>query len=228
MIAAVAKDRARVPGWLEVGAGLFVMAGVAFGIGSQLRHLDLDRVNFGLLLTGWSGVAAIAGFGAAWAVRRPALATFGLRRTSARWLLLGAAAGVVAILIKGAFILALTALVEHVTNPQDVYATAGGGGTGSLIMATLLLGVFTPLGEEMLFRGVVTSALLRRGAAVGVIGSALVFAIMHGFSMAFPAALVEGIVAGEIFRRCGSLWPAVLVHVVYNVPTVPVMLLTGS
>lgn len=80
----------------------------------------------------------------------------------------------------------------------------------------LFLAVLTPIGEELLFRGVVTTALLRYGGLVGVIGSALVFASAHGFNPAFFTAIVVGLVAAEVRRRSGSVRPGVLVHVVNN------------
>ena len=39
-------------------------------------------------------------------------------------------------------------------------------------------------------------------------GSALIFAVFHGINPVFAAALVAGLVTGEIFRRSGSIWPA--------------------
>jgi hypothetical protein len=39
--------------------------------------------------------------------------------------------------------------------------------------------------------------------------------------------LVVGLIAAEVFRRSGSVWPAIIVHVIVNLPTVPVMVLAG-
>ncbi|GGD40167.1 hypothetical protein GCM10011335_48570 [Aureimonas glaciei] len=61
------------------------------------------------------------------------------------------------------------------------------------------------MGEEFLFRGVVTTALLRYGAFCGVVGGALVFATLHGMNMIFPAALVIGLIAE---RRCAEVAPS--------------------
>nr|WP_282567789.1 CPBP family intramembrane glutamic endopeptidase [Devosia sp. 1635] len=72
-----------------------------------------------------------------------------------------------------------------------------------MIIATAFLAVLTPLGEELLFRGVVTTALLRYGPLLGVVGGALVFALFHGINPVFPAALVTG----EIFRRSDPFGP---------------------
>ena len=110
---------------------------------------------------------------------------------------------------------------------KEIYAIGGIGGAAYLLLATIGLGIVTPLGEEFLFRGVLTNALLRYGAFIGVVGSSLIFALMHGINIVFPAAVVAGLVAGEIFRRSGSIWPAVMVHIVFNLPTVPLMVIAG-
>ena len=92
-----------------------------------------------------------------------------------------------------------------------------------MILATAFLTLLTPLGEELIFRGVLTNALLRHGPVIAVVGSALVFAVTHGINTVFPAALVVGLITAEIFRRSGSIWPAVIVHAVHNLPTVPAL-----
>lgn len=216
------------PGWPEIAAGLFAMAVIGFGLGSQIPPLGLDRVSAGLVLTGWSGVAGLAGFGAAWLVRKRPLSAFGVRSASRRWLLIGVAAGLVAFLAKGLAVIAFTAATGISSTPQGIFVAVGDGGALSLIAATLLLGVLTPLGEEFLFRGVLTAALLRYGAFVGVGLGALLFALLHGINIVFPAAIVEGLIAGELFRRSGSIWPPVIVHVVYNLPTIPIMVFAAT
>jgi uncharacterized protein len=221
-------DQSWRPGWAEVAIGLIVTAIIGFGLGSQIHRLGFDRVTYGLILAGWSGFACLAGFVAAWRFRKRPLAAFGVRSTSQRWLLIGIAAGVVAFLLKGAAVLAFIALTGINSNPQSVYAAGGSGGAMSLLTATLLIGVLVPIGEELLFRGVVTTALLRYGPFVGVVGGALLFSLLHGVSIVLPAAVVAGLVAGEIYRRSGSVWPAVVVHVVYNLPTIPAMVFAGT
>lgn len=135
--------------------------------------------------------------------------------------------GVVAFVAKGVVVLAFTALTDVGHSPQSVYA-AGSGGILSLVAATFLIGIVVPIGEELLFRGVLTTALLRHGSNRAVVGSALIFASLHGISIIFPAALLLGLIAGEIYRCSGSIWPAVLVHMVYNLPTVPMMVLAAG
>lgn len=222
-----ADARSDVPGWPEVAIGLVVLTIVAIGGGLGLVRLRLDPVMLGLILTALSGIGGLAGFFAAFALRTRSWAAFGIRKTSLRWILIGAIAGVVAFVVKGAAILSYIALTGDHRTPQDIYATGASGGIATAIAATFFLSVLTPVGEEFLFRGVVTTVLLRYGPLVGVIGGALVFAVFHGINMVFPAAVVAGLFAGEVFRRSGSIWPAVTVHLVVNLPTIPVMLLAG-
>lgn len=216
------------PGWPEIGVGLLGMA--VFGIGGSIlvSRLPLDPVAIGLIFTAMSGIGGLAGFFMAYLLRIRAWDAFGIRATSRRWVLIGVGAGILTFIAKSLSILAYIALTGDNSNIQAVYAQGGSGGMASLVFATLFLAVLTPLGEEFLFRGVVTSALLRYGPFIGVVGGALIFALFHGINPVFPAAVVTGLVAGEIFRRSGSIWPAVIVHSVVNLPTVPVMVLAGA
>lgn len=223
------SPRARLlrPGWPEIGVGLVSLAVLALGLNSLLQGLDLDPVVYGLSLTALAGVGGIAGFSAAVGLRIRDLGAFGVRRTTRRWILIAVGAGVVAFGLKTLGILAWTRLFGAGDNVQNPYAVGGSGGVVSLILATTFLTLLTPLGEELLFRGVVTTALLRYGPIIGVVGSTLVFAATHGFNTVFPAAVAVGLISAEIFRRSGSIWPAVVVHAVHNLPTVPAMVLAG-
>lgn len=216
------------PGWSELTVGLAVAAIVGLALGSQIQRLGLGPTAYGLVLAAWSGLACLAGFAAAWRVRRPPLAAFGVQATSRRWLLIGLAAGAATFVAKGLVVIGFTALTGIGDSPQGVYAAAGSGGAVSLVTATFLIGVLVPIGEELLFRGVVTTALLRYGAVVGVVGGALLFALLHGLNIVFPVAVLQGIVAGELYRRSRSLWPSIVVHMMCNLPTVPVLVLSGA
>lgn len=215
------------PGLPEGIVGLIVFSVVGYGVGSQLSQLGLDPIVYGLIFTALSGVAGIAEFAAAALLRIRSWSAFGVRRVSRYWLLIGVGAGLVAFLVKGLAVLAYTAITGDSSTPQTVYAEGGSGGIMSLILATLFLGILTPLGEELLFRGVIANELLRHGAVFGVISSALIFALIHGINIVFPAALVMGLVGAELLRRSGSVWPAVIVHVVFNLPTVPALVASG-
>lgn len=205
------------PGWGEIVVGLVVLAAVAYGGGPLvLRTLDLGPLAGGLFLAALSGIAGIAGFAAAVALRRRPLPEFGVRATTVRWLVIGAAGAILAFVVSRLLAIGMVLVGIEPENIQGAYADAGSGGAWSVALSLLFLAVLTPLGEELLFRGVVTSGLLRYGAVVGVVGSALVFALAHGLNVVFVTALVVGLVAGELRRRSGSVWPGVVTHVVHN------------
>lgn len=230
--ATVARDRPPrgnlTPGWPEVVVGLLVMALVGYGCGSQLHRLGLPPTAHGLVFAGLSGVAGLLSFFAALSLRVRDIGAFGIRRTSLRWLLIAVGVGIIAVVVKVAVGLVTAQLLQGSSHVQDVYAAGGRAGSVSLVAAIVLLGVLTPVGEEFLFRGVLTTALLRYGAPIAIVGSAVIFALMHGINAILPVALVEGLLAAEVFRRSGSIWTAVAVHVVYNLPSVPLMVLTAG
>ena len=225
---APAEPAAPGPRWPEVAVGLLALGVVGFLGGALIAQSPLAPVTTGLILAAWSGIAGMAGFMAAFALRIRSWAAFGVRATTTRWMMIAVGAGVLAFFLKGLAILAYIAVTGDETTPQTIFATGASGGLWTAVAATFFISVVTPIGEEFLFRGVVTTALLRHGRIAGIGGGALLFALSHGINVVFPAALVVGLIAGEIFRRSGSIWPAVMVHVIVNIPTVPALLLAQS
>jgi hypothetical protein len=226
-LAAATPNKAARPGWLEIIVGLVVYLIVGFGGISLFRRLGLDPVVYGLILTAWTGVATLIAFVVAARLRLRSLSAFGVRPTSRRWLLIGVGVGLVAFVVKGLALMAWVQMTGDATNVQGVYAEGGRGGLLSLVLATVFVSVFSPFGEELLYRGIVTNALLRYGSFAGVVGSTAIFALMHGINIVFPAAIVAGLATAEVFRRSGSIWPGLVVHVVFNLPTIPIMVALG-
>ena len=212
----------------ELIVALALLTLVAIGSALHVMQLDLDPVTRGLILTSLSGIGGMAGFLGAFMLRVRSWTAFGVRSSSFHWMKMGVFWGILAFLMKGLAIMGYIHLTGDQRTIQDVFAEGAGGGICTAVAATFLLGVMTPIGEELLFRGVVTTVLLRHGAFCGVVGSALIFALFHGINMIFPAALVTGLIAGEIFRRSGSIWPAVVVHMMVNLPTIPIMMIVDA
>ncbi|PJJ72976.1 hypothetical protein CLV46_2556 [Diaminobutyricimonas aerilata] len=225
-----ARDSTRKrPGWVEIGVGLGVgvLVLIAIALLTPLAS-GSDPVVYGLLLAAASGALGLIGFAAAFAVRLRSWGAFNVRRTTWKWIALGALAGVVALLLKGLVNFGVIALTGLDDSPQAPYGDAAGGGVLPLILTFAFLTILTPLGEEFLFRGVIATALLRYGWWAGVVGSSVVFALFHGISLALPSALVVGIIAAEMMRRSRSIWPAVMVHVVNNAALPLFVLIAGS
>lgn len=96
-------------------------------------------------------------------------------------------------------------------------------GGAPLAVAALLGIVVVPFFEEVLFRGLVQSALVSRmGATSGMILTALLFALLHGVA-SFVPVLALALVLGEIRQRTGSLWASYAVHLLHNALQIAVL-----
>lgn len=181
---------------------------VVFAIASSVvvQVLELTGVPAHLVLTGGTVLSALVGL-LVMARARPSLAEFGWRTPRhvkhALWF--------VPILLAEAALL----------------ATGDVAGPWVAFLAGLLFAVAVGLNEELWFRGLVLQALRTRGAGAAVVGSAVLFAVVHAagmlggadpvltaFQIAF--ALVFGLVTALLVLRTGSLWPGIVWHIVHN------------
>ncbi len=216
------------PGWPEISVGTLVaLAFLALTPVVLLVVPDEQPELAGLLLMSWSVVVPFAGFAAAALVRRRGWHVFGIRRVSWKWIAAAVALGIGAFILKGFVNMGVMALTGFEENAQGSYYDAAGSGLLLLIATVVTISILVPIGEEFLFRGVLMRGLLRYGAIVAVVVSSIVFALFHGLNMALPSALIVGLVAGEVTRRSGSVWPAVVIHVINNL-AVPVFVLLGG
>lgn len=102
-------------------------------------------------------------------------------------------------------------------NPQ-ITAMAPPAFSWAAYLATLAVaGVLAPLIEEIVFRGLLYRWLRERyGFALGVLGSALAFSVLHGVPGLIPAIALLGALLAWVYERSGSLWTAVILHGTYN------------
>lgn len=93
-------------------------------------------------------------------------------------------------------------------SPQDPAGWAAG------LVAMVLVG---PLGEEVLFRGLLQQAARAAlGPVAAVVGIALLFAGLHFLPAYLAAIALVGIVLGVAFERSGSLVAGWIAHAAYN------------
>ena len=119
--------------------------------------------------------------------------------------------------------LAGSTVVAMVTGHWLIYARGW-----PLVMAFLIFG---PLGEELLFRGLVFSyarAIWPASASTAIIVSTAAFSLHHLSLQTAPDGLAVpqllftipmGIVLAFLRERTGSLWPGLLVHIATNLPS---------
>lgn len=82
----------------------------------------------------------------------------------------------------------------------------------------LVIGLFAPLVEELVFRGAVLRELLRwkRNPWIGIAISAALFAIIHMNPAQMPHAFLIGLLLGWMYYRTDSIVPGVVYHWVNN------------
>jgi membrane protease YdiL (CAAX protease family) len=84
-------------------------------------------------------------------------------------------------------------------------------------VAFAVIVVIGPFAEETFFRGFMFAGLLRRfGTAKSTAISSAVFAAAHIDVALLGPAFLSGAVFALIYRRTGSVWPAVLAHTAQN------------
>ncbi len=82
---------------------------------------------------------------------------------------------------------------------------------------SILGGAILPaLVEEFALRGIVLGSLRRFGDTFAIIVSAAIFGIMHGNLEQIPFAFIIGLYLGFITVKTGSVWAAVLLHLINN------------
>ena len=94
-------------------------------------------------------------------------------------------------------------------------ASAGLNETGLLMF--LSTAILAPVVEEVVFRGLIYSRLQRgMRPLVAAVGAAFLFGYCHGDLVWFCYAFVLGLVFTQVTRGAGSILPALVMHVTFN------------
>ena len=85
-------------------------------------------------------------------------------------------------------------------------------------MGYFIIGLLAPLSEEMVFRGAVLKSLLqwKQNPWVGIVISAILFALIHMNPVQMPHAFLVGLLLGWMYYRTDSIIPGVVYHWVNN------------
>jgi membrane protease YdiL (CAAX protease family) len=175
--------------------------------------LDQPLMYVPLLLLVWRALLAPAGLGF--------VAAFGLRPRPDGWRPWLVAAAMLA----GAGIVidfGLGALGERLglgSHWSEWFDRELAWGSPAAVAVTLLGSVvFAPVFEELIFRGLLYGTLRARLAwPAAALGSALVFALAHGYGAAgFLSVFLSGVLWAWVYERTGSLLPSMAAHVVNN------------
>lgn len=132
----------------------------------------------------------------------------------------GALAGLGLAIVAAAIAAAGLALDAGARERNDDAQLALGDAPWEIGLSLVAIVALAPLGEELIFRGLVLRALARRLApALAIVASALLFAAAHFGAYAVWPRLVAlfaiGVGFALVYRRYG-FWPAVAAHVLLN------------
>jgi membrane protease YdiL (CAAX protease family) len=170
-----------------------------------------------LVTLGWVSIRGLAA-GATDAVRR----AFGPKRPvlgdALRGVGYGIAAFVVVQLGLGLLVSSLIgALGREVPQIQEEVQSAVQGAGASSLLVALAVAVLAPLGEELLYRGVLYQALAQRMPGWPAIGlSGLAFGLTHVEPFVIVLTFPLGMALGWMVRRSGTLVVPYVAHVVFN------------
>lgn len=178
-------------------------------------------------------IAQIAAFG--WLAGRhgvPAAEAFGLSRSetsrgSERPSAWGSAA-LVLVLLVGCEIVSigygLAMEAAGIAQPERLSSDLSGVfgiGPAGVALAFVLVALAAPLAEEIAFRAILLPALGDRwGMWVGIGVSAVLYAAYHANLWLFAPTVVLGVALGWLTWTRRSLWPAVVLHVLFNTTAV--------
>jgi len=170
----------------------------------------------GIPLAALAAISAGGAVAVAAAVRVRSPAALGLRRPSGRALLLGVGAGVLAWGLARGIIIGYVTATGDLSNPQAGFAATASASTVSLLGLLAVGALLVPLGEKLLFRGVLFAGLRHYGLIVAVVLSAVLFGAAHGLNVVGITAAVLGVLNALLYDRTRSIWPAVVAHAINN------------
>ena len=106
---------------------------------------------------------------------------------------------------------------------SDDWDSSRAGAYAANFIAVAVVG---PIVEELLYRGAGIALLLRFGAPVAVVATALCFGLGHGLVLALPALVVFGLVTAFVRVRTDSIYPGMLIHGLFNATSLIVTVAT--
>ena len=160
---------------------------------------------------------------------RSSFQEIGLRKPTAREILLGLGLGVALFALAGGAEQGLGLVLKHVS-PElaerlaKITDSLSAGGMFEQIhnngwkLAFLLTGaIAAPIGEEIFFRGFLYNALKRRwGIMIGVVFSGLAFALIHFAPLAVIVIFPMGMLLAYVYEKTRSLWVTIMMHIFNN------------
>jgi membrane protease YdiL (CAAX protease family) len=104
---------------------------------------------------------------------------------------------------------AATEMIEKFVNVDTI---------GGLILNLFMIAGLAALGEELLFRSIIQTSLIKicKNAHVGILIASAIFSFIHLEFYGFVPRLILGMLLGYMFYFSGSIWVPMLMHFLNN------------
>lgn len=86
----------------------------------------------------------------------------------------------------------------------------------ALFLNAIVVAIFGPIVEELLFRGIGFFLLLQFGSIAAIVVTAISFALTHGIAQGIPIFFIIGVGLALIRSRSASIYPAMILHICFN------------
>ena len=86
----------------------------------------------------------------------------------------------------------------------------------AIVLSFVTMAIIPAFVEEFLFRGLIQTNLRPYGSGVAIVGSAVLFGLMHQNVQQVFYATVAGLVLGYIYEVTDSVWCGILLHLMNN------------
>lgn len=96
------------------------------------------------------------------------------------------------------------------------------------ILMVICLVVLGPLAEEYLCRGVILNVFKRLGSVFAVVGTALIWALLHGNIIQGLPVFIMGVFYGMLALKTGSIWPTFILHAINNLFSTVITLMAAT
>src|SRR5262249_7561890 len=108
---------------------------------------------------------------------------------------------------------------DYLETFRRLHAALRPAGPWDAFLSVLAIGIAPAVCEEIVTRGVVLPAFTRTGVAAGIVGSAMVFGLMHVDVYRLPFTFVVGIALAVLRLRTASLSSSMIAHGTLNTLT---------
>lgn len=107
-------------------------------------------------------------------------------------------------------------MLQYFPANEDEY-TALNNMASNGIVSVITICAIAPIGEEMLFRGIILRSFLNNyTTATSMLLSSALFAAYHMTITQLPVAFILGYFSAWIYVKTKSLWPSIMAHFLYN------------